>query len=532
MSVAPSVSAILAQHVTLEVEGIDRMYLNAYVPGLQYEGGVVSFFRRHRGVAVVSSVMMGRITTAFVERIESFVKRNDIPVVSFRRGQRKDDVALEHLARFEADEGVLFVGKAQERVPTFRTEKRRDAKGLTYPWIVRSTAMVNQYYFYCLDRDFGPFFLKFSSYFPYNAKLCINGHEYAKRQLARADIAFEPLDNGILSCAKPQRLQQICDELAPITIETLFRKWLRRLPHPFLRDDRAAGYRYQLSILQAEFSLTQVLDRPATGRVFFEDVIRENLDIGRPSQVALIFGRRILRNTPSRFRTRVITEGVTPSLHVDYKHSRIKQYHKQGRALRTETTINDTRDFGIGRRLTNLPKLRRIGFLANRRLLDVQRISHDCALGEDALMRITRPVTIGAERAAALRFPDTRTMALLNAIVLFCLLPRGFSNRDLRERVAPLLAKTPAEISPGSMTYDLRRLRLHGLIERIPKTHRYKLTAFGLRAAVFLSRLYGRALRPGLALLAPLAPSSPLKRSFQALDNSLRRWQHHARIAA
>ena len=110
----------------------------------------------------------------------------------------------------------------------------------------------------------------------------------------------------------------------------------------------------------------QVLDRPLTGRVFFEDVIRENLDLGRPDQVSLIFNKRVNRRTPGRFRTRVITEGVTPSIHVDYKHSRIKQYHKEGRALRTETTINDTRDFRVGKRLHNLPALRQIGFQANR----------------------------------------------------------------------------------------------------------------------------------------------------------------------
>ena len=164
----------------------------------------------------------------------------------------------------------------------------------------------------------------------------------------------------------------------------MLRKWLTRIPHPFTPEDRAAGYRYDISILQAEFSLTQVLDRPSTGRVFFEEVIRENLDIGRPDHVQLIFERRITKQTPGRFRTRVITEGVTPSLHIDYKRSRIKQYHKEGRALRTETTINDPHDFDIGKRLSNLPALRRIGFQANRRLLDVQRISQDCALGEDA----------------------------------------------------------------------------------------------------------------------------------------------------
>ncbi len=134
--------------------------------------------------------------------------------------------------------------------------------------------------------------------------------------------------------------------------------------------------------LQAEFSLTQVLDQPVTGRIFFEEVIRDNLDIGRPSQVSLVFDRKVNRRTPGPFRTRVITDGVVPSLYIDYKKTRIKQYHKEGQALRTETTINDTRDFAIGRRIENLEQLRKIGFAANRRLLDVQRIGHDCFIGE------------------------------------------------------------------------------------------------------------------------------------------------------
>ena len=247
--------------------------------------------------------------------------------------------------------------------------------------------MVNHYYFYGIDEDFGPFFLKFCTYFPYNAKLCINGHEYVKRQLAKEGIPFEALDNGVLSCANPTRLQQLCDGLSAHKIDALLRKWLTRIPHPFTPEDRAAGYRYDISILQAEFSLTQVLDRPSTGRVFFEEVIRENLDIGRPDHVQLIFERRITKQTPGRFRTRVITEGVTPSLHIDYKRSRIKQYHKEGRALRTETTINDPHDFDIGKRLSNLPALRRIGFQANRRLLDVQRISQDWRAGRRRVPR-------------------------------------------------------------------------------------------------------------------------------------------------
>ena len=148
---------------------------------------------------------------------------------------------------------------------------------------------INHFYVYCMDRDFGPFFLKFCTYFPYNAKLCLNGHEYVKQQLANRGIGYEALDNGILSCDDPKRVQALCDGLSGEKIDGLLRKWFRKLPHPFTGKDRQAGYRYQISMLQAEFSLTQVLDRPVTGRVFFEEVIRENLDIGRPEPGAVDF---------------------------------------------------------------------------------------------------------------------------------------------------------------------------------------------------------------------------------------------------
>lgn len=535
MSVARTVAEVLRERVSLELASIDRMYLNVYVPKLQYELGVVSFFRFHRGQTFASTVLMDPITTAFVAAINAFVAAQGIPLIPFAKGQRKDDVAKQYLARFTGDEGVLFVGKAQEKASVVRTEKRTNPRtGRTYPWIVRTTALVNQYYFYCVDREFGPFFLKVCSYFPYTAKLCLNGHEYLKRQLANEGIAFTALDNGLLTCADPARAQAICDGLGADQIDGLLRKWFAILPQPFTAEDRQAGYRYDVSILQAEFSLTQVLDQPVSGRVFFEEVIRENLDIGRPSQVQLIFDRRVIKRTPGRFRTRVITDGVTPALHVDYKSSRIKQYHKEGHALRTETTINNPSDFAIGKRLTNLPALRQIGFTANRRLLDVQRVSHDCAIGEAAFQRVTTPTVVGEQRAAALPFADPRVQALFAALVLFCLLPRGFSNRDLRERLAPLLGLDLGAMTPGRMTYDLRRLRLHGLIERIPHTHRYRPTEDGLRTALFFTRTYARLLRPGLSHLMAPAPLGTVRDTtpFARLEEAMDRCCHAAKLVA
>src|SRR5580692_6778236 len=527
MSVARSVAEVLDEHVTLEVEGIDRMYLNVYVPQLQREQGVASFFRFHRGHQFASSALMDPISKAFVAALEQFANREHVPVIQFRKGERKDDIAAEQRKKFTKEEGVVFIGKAQEKMPVFRTERRRnETTGATYPWLVRSTAMVNQFYIYCVDREFGPFFLKFSSYFPYTAKLCINGHEYAKQQLAKKNVGFEALDNGVLSCDEPKRLQAICDGLSAEKIDALLRKWLRLLPHPYTAADRKAGYRYQVSILQAEFSLTQVLDRPVTGRVFFEEVIRENLDIGRPGQVQLIFDRRVTRRTPGKFRTRVLTDGVIPSLHVDYKSTKIKQYHKEGRALRTETTINNPYDFQINKGLNNLPALREIGFAANRRLLHVQQLSHDCLIGDDAFRRVNDPVAVAGQRASALRFADPMVQALFSALLVFRLLPRGFSNRELRDHWAPLLGKSSQSITPGQMTYHLRRLRLHGLIARLPKSHRYRVSDQGWRTILFCTRFYNRVLRPGLAHVLPeeAAPGTLIRRRFDQLDAALDQW--------
>ena len=507
MNVARSVAEILADHVVFEIECIDRLYCNVYQPRLQHVGGVVGYVQQHLGLPIASTAPLAAISDRFVRQIHAFAKATHVPWVDFVKGQRKDDVMHEQLKLFEASgrvEGVVFIGRAQEKTPLFRTEKRRNAAGQAYPWIVKTTGMVNHFYCYCLDADFGPFFVKFCSYFPYNARLCFNGHHWAQRQAAKAGIGFTAMDNAFAAVDDVARLQAICDSLGPTQISALLDKWLTRLPHPFTADDRADGFDYDISILQAEFSLTQMLDAPITGRIFFEHVIRDNLDIGRADQVGLIFDHRIYRGrqhrTQSRFRTRVITDGVTPSLHADYKHATIKQYHKEGRALRTETTINDSRDFTIGKRLVNLPALREIGFSANRRLLRVQRLDHDPLTGTQQLHHVLDPVvTDTGTTIPGLRLGQPRSHALLSALLTFRTQIAGFTNRDLRQLAGQLRGLDPEAVTAGQATYDLRRLRTHGLIERVPHTHRYTVTDYGLHTAMLLIRVHERLLPTGIA---------------------------------
>jgi hypothetical protein len=539
----PNVESLLRDHVTLQVDCIDRLYLNGYVPLLQRPENLWWFLHEHRKHPIVSPVLLKQMTEAFVGSIDGFAERNQIPVIHFEADQRKEDVARKHLARFKGDEGIVMIGVAQEMVSGFRMyqegprRRHRTPRGGLAPRfrIYRGKVHVNQYYFYILDRNFGLTFIKFSSYAPFPIRVWLNGHEWAKRQLDRKGIRYQALDNGFLSCEDPEALQNVCHALGTDDIDRFFRRWLRQLPHPFTPKDRAAGYRYQLSILQMEVSLTQVFDRPVHGREFFEEVIRDNLDIGRPDQVQLLFERRINKRTPGRFRTRVITEGVQPSLRFDYKHCRVKQYFKLERALRTETTFNDTYDFKVGRNIRNLSHLRSIGRNINHRLLTIERVAQNCAIASRTVENIVLPTKDDGQHAPALRWGDPRTVALFAALCGFIATPVGFTNRTLRDRVRALHNPEPDSYDQTRMTYDLRRLRLKGLIVRVPRSHRYLLTPLGRRAALFMSKSFTRIVRPVLHRVDPALPDNAddaLRRAWLNCERAIDQAVAQARIAA
>ena len=369
---------------------------------------------------------------------------------------------------------VLYVGVAQEKQKVFRTSKRRNpVTGATYPWLVPGSGVVNQYYFYCVDEEFGPVCVKFSGYFPYTGRLILNGNEYAKRQAAKAGIGFVPLDNAFAAVDDVAAVQAICDGLDEGKITALAARLLRLLPYPFTAADTAAGYRYELSVLQAEFSLTQMLDAPVTGRIFFDQLIRDNLDLGRPDRVSLIFDRKIVRKgrraTPGRFRTRVITDGRHPEPARGLQELENQAVPQARQSAQNGNHDQRHADFGVAKGLSHLPELKEIGFTASRRLLDVQRISHDPAEGAAALAALTSPVISPAgTRTAGMPITSPRVQALLAALCVFRLLPHGFTNRDLRTYLAPLLGLTPEAMTSGQITYDLRRLRIHGLIRAHP----------------------------------------------------------------
>src|SRR5436309_10103764 len=461
-------ATLLRDHVTLKCRSIDRIFLQAYVPKLQSVGMVCRFLCWQRKFKIPSSAAFGKIGATYVKAIDKFAEKHKIPVRRFKKGENKEKIARPYIeaAAREGKEGVVLIGIAQEKASVWRSWPRKGQEKKPHPHMDwgREMSYINHFYFYLWDSEWGGAFWKTNAYAPFPIWLWLNGHGWAKRQLEKAGIGYEALDNGFRSCEDPVALQKICDRLGPGAVKSFFWRWITRLPCPFTEADFQAGYIYDLSFRQFEVSDTCVFDRPQAGRMWFEGVIRDHLDVGRPAQVALIFKRQITRRTPGTFRTRVLTEGVDPTLCCYYRSSRIKQYFKEGRALRTETVICNTDDFEIGRRVCaeNWHALRPVGESANRRLCDAEAADAQPAPDVATFDRVTRPSSNDdGLYAAGLRFGDQRVMAILAALVGFCHVVGGFTNGQLVGRTAALLN---ASYTSRQATYDLRRLKRKGLI--------------------------------------------------------------------
>jgi hypothetical protein len=533
MAALVTVNDLLDGHVVLDLECLDRIYLNGYVPTLQVGGQVVTFMRAHLGYPIPSPAILEKIGTRFRRDVNQFAEDNSIPVIRFGKDDRKIDVMRRYLDRQARTgrSGVAAVGVAQEFQKVFASGRREGSNGVPWYTFNKADRRVTCFYFYLWDSDFGPAFIKICAYFPYPIKVWVNGHEWAKRQATIAGIGFTALSNGFASCTDPAALQDICDRFGPGTIGVFFERWMSILPVPLTEHDRTDDYWWELSMRQVEVSRTMVFDAPRRARSFFEALVADNLDIGRPDTVELIFagppkrrGRPVeLGCTP---RTSVVTRDTDVTVNAFFKHSRVKQYLKEGRALRIETVVNCPDDLRCHRRLQHLDQLQTSARAVNRRLLDTERVGQGCVLASPAFERVAVPtLTAEGRRAPAMRFGDPRVMALFGALCV-CLNALSFTNRSLRAQVSRLLGEA---YTVSQMSYDLGRLRLNGLIERVPDSNTYVLTAEGQRVAIFYTKVHNRLLRPLLASNRPPAPAE-LRAALHTIDQHVRDYVDHARL--
>lgn len=535
-----TVATLLDEHVSFRCTSVDRIGVRGYIPGLQYEGGMVKFLLNRGGGTIPSPALLNRNHERLVAELEALEASTGVPVVRFKAGESKEDLARPYQdeASTSGRPGLVLVGKSQERTSAWRgfiddTHVGHRPSHPHFAWR-RQSSVPDHWYFYFSDPEWGPAFIKVCSYAPFPLWCCANGHEWAKCQLAQGGIAFEALDNGLRSVEDPAAAHRICARLGAGHLRGLLARMMAVIPDPLVAHDRHAGFEWAFSIAQLEVSDTAVFDQPRRARAWFEAAIGDHLDLGRPERVSLVVDRKVINRgkskTPGRFATEVITRDTAPQLQIHYKSSKAKAYLKEGRALRVETTVNNAKDFALHKTLTaeNWTALRRTGAATNARFL--------AALGEGrpglpdpaTLESIVLPSVHDGQRAPGLRFGDPRTMALLGSIAAFAHVIGGLTNKSLRAQMA---AHWRADYSSAQASYDLRRLRLKGLVERVEGSNTYRVTTHGLRISSFFTQLATRVIVPALTDLAELArPLPPAPRPLtiawrtyeRELDNAVR----------
>jgi hypothetical protein len=515
---------MVAGHVVLDVSCLDRLYLNGYVNKLQTPGGVVYFFRDHRGKPIVSPALFEPIGEKFRRDIKAWAQASGIPVITFKAGERKAEVMAPCLeaAASAGRSQIVAVGCAQEFQLVWTARKRATDPGACPQFsFTKEQRRVSVFYVYIFDEQMGPGFIKICSYFPYPVKVWVNGHERARRQAAAAGIGFTALSNGFASCEDPAALQAICDRFGPGTVQVWFERWMARIPLPLDDADRDAGYWRELSMRQIETSRTLVFDHDVHARAFFEALLCENMDLGRPENVELLFRRGQRLGRPAAppigggFRTAIDRYCHMVTINVFCKNSRVKQYLKDGVALRIETVINSPDDLGCRRMLANLPELQAKARAINDRLLHTEIAGQGTVLVSPVIERITRPtLTREGRKAPALRFGDLRVQALAGATAAMLFTVTGITSKTLRGLMTGLLHRP---YSMNQASYDLSRLARNGLIRRVPGRNRYTLTRDGLLFAHIYTKVYDHVLRP---LMAPDRPNAPpeLAAALDTLD--------------
>ena len=540
-----TVATLLDEHISFRCTSVDRIGVRGYIRGLQYEGGVVKFLL-NRGGTIPSPALLNRNRERLVAELEALEESSGLPVVRFKAGESKEEIARLHQDEAAASgrPGLVLVGKAQERTSAWRgyVDDTYPGHRSSHPHIAwrRHSSVPDHWYFYFADPEWGPAFLKICSYAPYPLWCCANGHEWAKCQLAKAGIGFEALDNGLRSVEDPAMAHRICARLGAGHLRALLARMMAVVPDPLCARDRSAGFEWSFSIAQFEVSDTAVFDQPRRARAWFEAAIGDHLDLGRPERISLLVDRTVVNRgrhkTPGRFATEVITRDTAPQLQIHYKSSKAKAYLKEGRALRVETTVNNASDFALHKTLSaeNWNALRRAGTATNARFLATLGEGRAGLPDPGTLEAIVLPSVHDGQRAPGLRFGDPRTMALLGSIAAFAHVIAGLTNKSLRAQMA---AHWRSDYSSAQATYDLRRLRLKGLIERVDGSNTYRVTPHGLRVSAFFTQLATRVVVPALTDLADLArPSPPAPRPLVAawrtyereLDNAVRT----ARLAA
>ena len=489
----------------------DRILLNGLIQPFQRPERVVGFFDTYRKLYPVCRDTLRGIADRFQFWLHPWAAKRNIPILDAPKG-RRDEFVEPYFKGAKPDE-VVVVLKAREpaRIMIAIGDKAINRWHLQFAerWVV-------QYNFYVNDQRWGRMFVRMCPYLPFSARICLNQHHWLATQMREEGIDFRQCSNAFMRCAKPERLQELADQLMPRDLVTCGQKWLARFTPFFSAAEREqAGCQHRLFFAQTEFCDNLVFHRRAALDRLGERLIDANRSIGQPNKITTIFGRKVSKLYRGKLQTEIENMDLpNPVIRSHYRNGFIKQYVRDHLILRTEAATNNVTDYGVRKGVDNLSVLRGTLSAINDNYLNVQQDIVETFIDRGQLRRLAQPtITPTGKRIPGLKLDNPRQLALMHALVRFSHIAaaNSFTTAELHPRVLDALGRSTHRYTLASLRYDLSKLRAKGLVEKLPRSRRYRLLPKGYSICLVFLKLFERVYAPLTAgLLSPLAGDAKL----------------------
>ena len=490
----------------------DRILLNGLIQPFQQPERVIGFFNAYREGQRVTRQVLRDIGEQFHNWVKNRAQKWDAPILEAPTG-RRDDFVAPFFKRAKTDQ-VLVILKAREpaRIMTAIGEGTRWHLQLAWRWIV-------QYSFYLCDQFWGRMFVRVCPYLPFSARVCLNQHHWLANKLRAEGIDFDQRANAFLRCSDPEKLQELADSLTVHDLLTCGQKWLASFTPFFKESERQqAGCQHRLFFSQVEYCDNLIFHRRAALDRLDQRLLDANRSLGQPNKITTIFGRKVTQRYRGKLQTVIDDLNLpNPVIRTHYANGFIKQYVRDHLCLRTESASNDVTDYGIKKAVQNLPQLQQKLSAICDNYLNAQQDILQTFIDRGQLRALTEPTILpSGRRIPGLKLDNPRQLALMHALVRFAHLAAGnsFTTAEIYPYALKARGLSPEQYSLASLRYDLGKLRAKHLVEKLPKSRRYRLTPEGYSICLLFLKLFERIYGPLVAgVLAPCPSDSKLEPS-------------------
>jgi len=483
-------------HIRFRYRCFDRLLLHGLIQPFQQPERVVGFFWKYRKQYPVSRDVLREIAQQFQGWVVNRAQKWTAPILEAPQG-RRDEFVEPYFRKAQPDQVVAILKAREPARILIAIGKKKDNRWhlqLAQRWVI-------QYNFYVNDARWGRMFVRVCPYFPFSARLCLNQHHWLANQMREEGIAFQQCSNAFLRCSQPQRLQELADSLTARDLLNCGQKWLTAFTPFFTPQERKqAGCWHRLFFAQVEYCDNLIFHQRTALDQLGERLLDANRTIGQPNKITVIFGRKVTKKYRGKLQTEIEDMHLpNPVIRSHYRNGFIKQYVRDHLLLRTEAATNNVNDYGVNKAVKNLPQLQEKLATINDRYLDVQQDILESFLNGGQLRKLSQPTLLpNGKRIPGLKLDHSRQLALMQALLRFShIAAQGtFRTTHLHADTARALGLSTTEYKLGSLRYDLAKLRAKGLVEKLPHSRSYRLTAQGYQICLVYLKLFEKVYAP------------------------------------